>query len=107
MATKINQITEAEIGLAALKIAASKPGGVASFDDLRKEIPNYVTLTVDDRATSQTRPNEEMWEQKIRNLVSHKATPGNIIAEGYAEAVPGEGIAITKSGHSRLNGNGR
>ena len=102
MPNRSNQVTEGEIGKAALVVAASKIDGVATFEELKREIPDLVSLTSEDRAQSQTRPNEEMWEQKVRNLISHKATPGNIIAEGYAEPVPGEGIRITDTGRALL-----
>ncbi len=103
MAQKANQVTETEIGLAALQIAADRPNGVASMDDLKQGMHTYVQLSVDDQTQSETRPNEEMWEQKVRNLVSHRTTPGNIIAEGFAEYLPREGIRITESGRLHLS----
>jgi hypothetical protein len=84
MAKKKNRLTETEIGLAVLQIMASSAGGKASVRTIVKEIPNYLKLTEDDHAASETRTNEEIWEQQVRNLVSHKTTPGNMFAEGHA-----------------------
>jgi hypothetical protein len=38
-----------------------------------------------------------MWEQQVRNLVSHRGTEGNIIAEGLATYTRGS-IIITEAG---------
>ena len=97
-----SRATESDIALAVLQVAESKPNGTATFDDLRQEIPSYVTLSPEDRVQSPTRPGEEMWEQQIRNIKSHDETFGNIISEGYAEHVQGEGYRITSSGRTHL-----
>jgi hypothetical protein len=65
------------------------------------EIPNHIDLSAEDRAQSTTRPNEEMWEQQVRNLISHRTTAGNIICEGYAEYT-GNAIRITDAGRQYL-----
>lgn len=106
MPSKANQVAESEIGLAALQIAATKPDGVASMDELKRGMPGRVNLSADDQSQSETRPNEEMWEQKVRNLVSHRTTPGNIFAEGLAEYLPREGIRITDAGRLHLHNRG-
>ncbi len=98
----MSRITEAQIGEAALKVAATKPNGEASIADLKKEIPDHVNLSAEDQVQSVTRPNEEMWEQQIRNLVSHRNAEGNIIQEGYAEYIDG-GIRITDVGRKRVS----
>lgn len=94
--------SEYAFGVGALQVAARQKGGVASFDDLRREIPNYVPLDDEDRQASSTRPNEELWEQRVRNLVSHRRTGSGIIAQGLAERIPGHGFKITASGLSLL-----
>lgn len=97
----MSRITEAEIGEIALRVAATRPKGEASIADLKREIPDYVSLSDEDCAQSTTRPNEEMWEQQIRNLISHRSAEGNIIREGYAEYTDG-GIRITEAGRQRI-----
>ncbi|PWT80935.1 MAG: hypothetical protein C5B44_04600 [Acidobacteria bacterium] len=106
MNSKPNRITESKIGIAALRIMASRPSGEATVHRIKKEMPNYVNLTSEDREQSETRPNEEMWEQQVRNLKSHAATEGNIFCEGFADT-PRKGVyKITTAGRSHLRGMG-
>jgi len=51
-----------------------------------------------------TRSGESMWEQQVRNLVSHRTTEGNIIAEGLADYRPGR-LTITKAGELHVQHN--
>lgn len=106
MARRPGRITEHEVGLAALRIAASKAGGVATLHSLKRELRDYLTLSAEDQAQSETRPNEEMWEQQVRNLVSHRKTQGNIIAEGLADHIPRVGIRLTEAGRLHLKNKG-
>lgn len=101
MPSKPNRISEAEIGEATLDILANRPNGEGSMEDIKHEMPNFVKFSVEDRAPSQTRPGEEMWEQQVRNLTSHHDVPGNVICEGYAERVPG-GLKLTQTGRGRV-----
>lgn len=106
MVRALNRVTEADVALATLQIAASRPNGTASFRRLKKELPNYLKLSAEDQAQSMTRPNEELWEQLIRNIKSHSDTPGNVICEGYATHVPRVGYRITDSGRRYLKSKG-
>lgn len=106
MTTSHGRVTESEVGLATLQVAANRPNGVATFHRLRKEIPHYLSLSSADRKQSVTRPNEELWEQQIRNIRCHQTASGNIIHEGYVEHVPRVGYRITKLGRHYLNDNG-
>ena len=87
------------MAIAALRVAASQPGGEASTTLLKEEIPKYVNLTDGDREMSDKRPREQMWQQIVGNIVSHRRS--NIIREGYAEYT-GDGIRITEAGHAHL-----
>lgn len=98
---KDNRTSEPEIAIAVLRICADAPGGEATIADLKRLVPDYINLTADDRVQSQTRPNEEVWEQIVRNIVSHRTAEGNIIAEGFAEHVHG-GIRIADAGRNHL-----
>jgi hypothetical protein len=95
------RVTEGEVGDAVLAICATTATGECSIADLKAEIPNHIDLSAEDRAQSTTRPNEEMWEQQVRNLISHRTTAGNIICEGYAEYT-GNAIRITDAGRQYL-----
>jgi hypothetical protein len=65
-----------------------------------------VKLTAEDQQQSGTRPNEEMWEQRVRNLKSHSTTPGNVIAEGFVEHVGKGRYRLTEAGWTHLKHKG-
>lgn len=93
---------EDTIAHAILQIAAQQSDGFASYDLIREELPNIVSLTQDDLATSETRPGEPMWHQIMRNVQSHHEQEGNYIFEGYLDHVPREGYRATPLGRSHL-----
>lgn len=94
---------EERISLGVLKIAAAHPKGMASFNQCRKEIPNYVNLTAADLAPSSTRPGEPMWHQIVRNIKSHDKEDNNYIARGYLKHEAKRGYSITAAGHQKLS----
>jgi hypothetical protein len=77
------RITEAEIGDAVVRILKAQQSGSATIGKLKAELPDYVKLSASDRAPSLTRNGEQMWEQQVRNLVSHRNTAGNVIHDGH------------------------
>jgi hypothetical protein len=83
------KITEGELAEAIEVILADRPNEEATIAELIDELPNHVTLSADDLEQSPTRPNEPMWHQQVRNITSHKASPGNAIYEGRLVAIPG------------------
>lgn len=87
-------VTEEEVALAVLAIAEQRADGIASFDQIRDEAPRHLALDSEDLAQSDTRPNEPMWHQKIRNIQSHYESPGNFIHDGYLVHVSGVGYQI-------------
>jgi hypothetical protein len=90
--------SEADISKAVLKVLADMPNGEATTAQIVKKVPAYINLTPDDFVQSETRQNEAVWEQIVRNIVSHKTTEGNAIAEGLAN-VPSRGkMRITEVG---------
>lgn len=94
--------SETDLGLAVMSVLASRSDGEASIQDLVKHIPSYLSLSDEDRTTSEKRPNEEMWEQRVRNLKSHDKSPGNVIGEGFVQRV-GMGLyRITEVGRLHL-----
>ncbi len=96
-----NRVTENEVAFAIVQIAKTAPNGVVSFARCKREIPGHLKLSAADRVVSKTRPNEEMWEQQIRNIKSHHADAGNYICEGYLTHVPRVGYEVTDSGKQR------
>ncbi|UTW52773.1 hypothetical protein KFF05_05270 [bacterium SCSIO 12827] len=106
MAKLPNRVTETEVGIGILQVAAASPDGIATFYRLKREIPKYLKLSPGDKVQSTTRPNEEMWEQQIRNIKSHSDSEGNIICEGYAKHLKRRGYQITDSGRRLLKRRG-
>lgn len=100
------RITENDIALAVMKIAAARPNLLCTLTRARNEIPQYVKLSVSDLAQSTTRPNEPMWHQLIRNIQSHHSTDGNFINSGLLLHVPRQGYRITETGLNYLKKNG-
>jgi hypothetical protein len=98
MASKTGEITEEEVALIAVQIGAESKDGIASYDVLREQVPQRYRLSAADCMRSVTRPNELMWEQKIRNIKSHYKSPGNYIHDGYLEHLPGIGYRVTDLG---------
>jgi hypothetical protein len=89
------RITEAEIADIVVAILEDTPGGEASIAEIVAEIPNRVRLSPEDLAPSPTRAGESLWEQQVRNITSHKGSPGNAIYDGKLIAIPG-GLALAK-----------
>ena len=90
----MSRITEAEI--AEIVVAILEEGvPEMTIAQLVAEIPNRVRLSAEDLAPSPTRPGEAIWEQQVRNITSHKNSPGNAIHDGKLVAVPGGlGLAV-------------
>lgn len=88
----MSRVTEDEVARAVEAILKAGSGR-ATIQDLIREIPNHLTLSEEDLKQSETRPNEAVWEQQVRNITSHKASPGNAIYEGWLVAIPG-GLAL-------------
>jgi len=91
------------MSVAVLRILEEFPDGQATIEQIKKRIPDYIMLTEGDLQPSQTRSGEALWEQIVRNIVSHGnvGTAGNIITEGYVEHQPGK-LRITDAGRRHL-----
>ena len=98
--------TENDVALAVLRIAASRPDGICTFNRARSEVPKLVKFAPDDLAQSATRPNEPMWHQLIRNIKSHYQELGNFINNGFLEHISRRGYKATPSGRAHLEKNG-
>lgn len=83
------RITENEIAEIVIDILQDRPTGEVTIAELVAGIPKRATLTSEDLAPSPTRPGEAIWEQQVRNITSHKASPGNAIHDGKLIALPG------------------
>ncbi|MCX8282447.1 hypothetical protein OSJ77_19845 [Phyllobacterium sp. 0TCS1.6C] len=101
MPDALNRTTEAELSACVLQILSERDDGSASFGQLIDEIPNRLPLTPEDFVQSGTRPHEAVWEQRVRNIKSHKENEGNAIADGYLEEIPA-GLRITEAGRRQV-----
>lgn len=90
--------TESDIAQAVVDILAVTPNGEATLAHLRKRLRSTLNLTAADLSPSLTRRNETLWEQRLRNIKSHHASPGNYIAEGYLTAPSRGRLRITVAG---------
>jgi hypothetical protein len=95
-----NRTTETELAKVILEILYKHSKGEMRVRDLIREIPKRIDLTEEDQQQSETRGNEEIWEQRVRNIQSHHDVPGNYIHEGFLEHVKG-GLRITEAGRKR------
>jgi hypothetical protein len=94
--------SEPELGQAVMAVLATQPNHEATIRTLIKSVPNHLTLTADDHLPSGTRPGEEMWEQRVRNLKSHDTTAGNVIAEGFVQHAGRGRYRLTPAGRQHL-----
>src|SRR5207245_1378297 len=69
---QMKRTTESTIALAIVRVLRRKADKKATIQELVEAIPHHVRLTKADRAPSKTRPQEKIWEQRLRNLKSHK-----------------------------------
>jgi hypothetical protein len=95
--------TENQIAFAILQFLDTLPTGEATVFAIKKNLPNFITLSALDRQKSQTRKREELWEQQVRNIKSHSSTSGNYINSGFLSHRPRR-LAITTSGRKHLAG---
>lgn len=97
----LGRTTENEFAEVVLRILVGQPNGGAAFSTIIAAIPHHMNLTPADLAGSETRPNEAVWEQRVRNIKSHKNAEGNYINSGYLMEIEG-GLALTNAGRQRV-----
>lgn len=95
--------TEKQLSEIVEDILVERPNGEASISFLIIEIPKRIALTEEDYRESPTRPNEAVWEQRVRNITSHKGSSGNFINLGYLEQID-SGLRITEAGRRHQRG---
>ena len=98
--------SEPVLGLAVMQALATAPDGESEVQTIIKAVPAYLNLTAEDREISVTRPPEEMWEQRVRNLKSHDTRSGNVIAEGFVEHTGRGRYKLTAAGRLHLEHKG-
>lgn len=102
MAIKDGRISEADILIPTLRILAAQPNGSMSTSDLITELTDVMNPQGEDAEILEGRQ-DTRFSQIVRNMVSHKESPGNIIAEGLAVHLGRrEGLQITEAGRMHL-----
>ncbi|HXL64747.1 MAG TPA: hypothetical protein VN938_06795 [Xanthobacteraceae bacterium] len=102
MAKKLNLISEADLLIPTLKILASKPNGKMDTSNLIMELEAHFKPTGHDAEIVEGRT-DSYFSQIVRNMISHKNNPGNIIGEGFAiHTGTRQGLEITQSGRLHL-----
>ena len=97
---------ERKLGLAVMQVLASRQGHKAHVRTLIRRVPDYIALTEEDQEQSETRPNEEVWEQRVRNLKSHDKSEGNVINDGYVNHIGRGMYQLTEGGILHLKHKG-
>lgn len=96
-----DRLREKEARLIALKIAARSKDHSATMQDIRRELPKLFPLTTSDKKQSETRRNEQLWQQIVRNVVSHQDSAQSLFKKGWAIRHD-SGIRVTPAGLAHL-----
>lgn len=103
MRSRIDRSSEHDIAFATMKYLATIPSKSATTSDVKKYVPDFVALTPDDKETSETRPNEQLWQQIVGNIVCHRNdSPDNFINRGLI-AYDGGVWTLTDAGQAYLS----
>lgn len=102
----MSKTPERKLGLAVMQVLASRPALKAHVRTLIKHVPDYITLSSDVTKQSETRPQEEVWEQRVRNLKSHDMSEGNVINDGYVMHIGRGMYELTPIGLNHLKDKG-
>jgi hypothetical protein len=79
----MTRTSEEHIAKAVVKYLKTVPGQTDIIRNIIAALPDFIQLTPEDEQESETRPGEALWEQIVRNIVSHKNSPGNAIHDGW------------------------
>jgi hypothetical protein len=102
MAKKSSRVSESDLLIPTLRKLAAQPNGKMSTSRLILELELMFEPSGDDAKIIRGR-RDTHFSQIVRNMVSHKTVPGNIIAEGFAIHLGlRNGMEITESGRLHL-----
>src|SRR5688572_21265397 len=94
------RITETDLTVPSLRLAAERPNGAIATADLIVELTELFQPSGRDAEIIQGRYDTH-FSQKVRNMISHRNSPSSFIANGYAEYT-GDGIKVTDMGRQLL-----
>lgn len=92
------RVKESDLVLPALRLMTERPDGFITTADLISGLEQVFQPAGQDAKIIDGR-NDSHFSQKVRNLVSHRASPSNFICKGYADYLSDrEGLQITPQG---------
>ena len=99
---KQGRVSEIDLVLPSLRVMSERPDGFISTTELIQELEELFNPTGKDAEIIDDR-SDTFFSQKVRNLISHKDSPNNMIAKGYTEHdAEKEGLRITNEGRAFL-----
>ncbi len=96
------RVRESDLVLPGLRVMSERQDGFISTTELIQELEELFNPTGKDAEIIDGR-SDTFFSQKVRNMISHKDSPHNMIAKGYAEHdAEKEGLLITNEGRAFL-----
>jgi hypothetical protein len=87
MARRKARVGEADLSKDVLDIIDARPNKQITTTELIAELRKRIPLTDEDKEILAKRQ-DDRFSQIVRNIKSHKATPGNLIYEGILADIP-------------------
>lgn len=103
-AKKTHRISESDLLLPTLRHLAAQPDGYLSTSDLISALTSDFQPKGEDAENLDGRQDTK-FSQIVRNMKSHKDSPENIVAQGFAKPL-GRGFVITEAGRKFLASKG-
>lgn len=88
MARKPGRVGEADIAGDVIAIIDAEPHREITTTKLIAELRDRIPLGPEDEEQLEGR-NDDRFSQIVRNIKSHKSTPGNLIHDGHLIGIPG------------------
>jgi hypothetical protein len=88
MAKKPGRIGEADIAKDVLEIIDEQPGREITTTKLIAELRKRIKLAPEDEEQLENRQ-DDRFSQIVRNIKSHKDSPGNLVHDGHLEVIKG------------------
>ncbi len=96
-----DRLREVEARILALKIAATYPNYTATTEQIKKRVPEFIELSKKDLEKSKSRSREQLWQQIVGNVISHKGSSKGLFVRGLATRTK-NGLSLTEKGLTYL-----
>lgn len=87
MSSKAGRVGEADLRADVIAVLNEQPKKEIRTSKLIKELRGRIKLSAEDQEILAGR-NDDRFSQIVRNIKSHKGTPGNLVYDGVLEAIP-------------------